>query len=114
MPRGARIWNQSDSADLFAGEPAIEPAPAPAAPATAAPAGPRYSERECRRLERVYDLFKDWLFAADLAALKKAELAALARRFPPMREDDVAEWIARQIAAYDRKDETWRKWQRIR
>jgi hypothetical protein len=119
MSRGVRTWGRDDRpTDLFSLEPApIEAAPTPPSAAPAATAvkwSPRYGDRAIRRAEKAFDVFKDWLFGADLGALKKADPAALGRRFPPLREDDIAEMIAAQIRNYDRRDEIWRKWQRIR
>lgn len=113
--RGVRPWA---GPDLFDGAPpdAAPSAPAPAAPPPPSPSAPprRYTDRECRRLEKVLDLFKDWLFAAQLKVLESADPVALAQRFRPMQEWDIAQMIAGQISHYDRKDEIWRKWQRIR
>lgn len=113
MPRGVRVWNQADSTDLFeAGPPApaIEaPAPAP----RASGAGRVRTDQECRRQERAWDMFKDWLFGTTLDALKAAEPAQLAQRFAPLEPGQIVEMLAAQIANPDR-DRTLAAWRRVR
>lgn len=111
--RGVRAW-EDEPTDLFTDVPPMPAPPPPPPKAATKPARQPYSERENRQLERVFDLINDWVFSAELEALKAADPVKLAKRWPPIHPDDLAEMIAHQITHYDRKDETLKKWQRIR
>jgi hypothetical protein len=98
MPRGVRVWNQSESTDLFG----VEPPPAPAPPAAApldAESTPtrRYTDRENRRLEKVLPMLLGWLQSAPIETLEAAETPALIVRFAPMQGWDIEQMVAGAI-----------------
>ena len=102
MGRGARIW-QPEAPGLFDAE---LPPPAPATDPPAAQAQPRRpvpTDAECRRMEKALERFKAWFLYASLDELRAADPAALAKKYPPIPDWDIAQMIEVRIKFQSRK-----------
>lgn len=101
MPRGVRVWNRANSGgDLF---PAAPPPPAPIEVAAPAIARKVPTDADCRRKDRALRPFLHWLLAASIKTLEAADAKALARKYPPIEEWDIAQMIEVHLAAERRK-----------
>jgi hypothetical protein len=96
--RGVRMDRPED--DLFEWQP-----PAPAAPPAKAaePARAAPTNADCRRMERAIEAFKLWLLNASIEALEAADAAALAKKYPPIEEWDIAQMIDVRLRSQKRK-----------